>query len=58
MAGTYKTHIGLRGLAGGAMRNAWSVGGSGLSPRNRFPAFPVSGVKKPAPVAVGTEALM
>jgi hypothetical protein len=22
--------------------------------RNRFPAFPVSGVKRPAPVAVGT----
>ena len=27
---------------------------TGAGFRNRFPAFPVSGVKRPAPVAVGT----
>jgi len=33
------------------MRTGSALAGSGL--RNRFPMLPVSGVKKPAPVAVG-----
>jgi hypothetical protein len=43
-----------RGRPGGPILNGCGAGGSGFSPRNKFPVLPVSGVKNPAPVAVGT----
>ena len=39
---------------GGPILNGCGAGTSGFQPRNTFPALPVSGVKNPAPVAVGT----
>ena len=45
-------YIESRSPAGGSIRNG--CGGSAFHARNRFPAFPVSGVKNPTPVATGT----
>lgn len=49
-----KTHRESRGPAGGPIRNDCGCVGSGFQPRNRLPALPVSGVKNPSPVIVGT----
>ena len=47
-------YIESRSPAGGSIRKGCGCGGSAFHPRNRFPVFPVSGVKNPAPVATGT----
>lgn len=39
---------------GGPILKSWGGGISGFRVLNRLPAFPVSGVKNPAPVAIGT----
>lgn len=40
---------------GGAMRNGWGCDISGFHVRKRLPALPASGVKNPAPEAIGTD---
>lgn len=50
----HNTHIESLGPSGGTIRKGCVCAISGFQPRNRLPALPVSGVKKPAPVASGT----
>ena len=49
-----KHYIESRGPGGGAIRNGCGGLISGFHVQKRFPPFPASGVKKPAPVATGT----